>query len=408
MKKTKIILGLLVVGVLAISGIALAATDSQTGQRVYALTDNSVIKTMLGVNHEFPGAFSTQASSRVKVLEKLGLIKTEPVQIYEITGRPVCDYDGTCEEGENPSCLDCKNSEEEPTAPPERCTPEGQTPWGIIKVNGGSGGADIKVAVLDTGVYKDHLDLTERMAICMDFTRYPRVANNACNDGNGHGTHVAGTILADGGIDGLGILGVAPEAKLMAYKVLKDNGRGYSDDIAAAIDQAVSDGANIISMSLGGALPDSIMKSAIDGAVNSGVLVIAAAGNSGPASNSIIYPAAYAEVVAIAAFNSLDRIADFSSRGMNDGDWTVQEREIEFAAPGVAVESTWNNGCYYSISGTSMATPHIAGIAARDWQGTAVDTRAYLQDLAKYYTNNTLDYGQTGDDIEAGFGLPIN
>jgi subtilisin len=113
------------------------------------------------------------------------------------------------------------------------------------------------------------------------------------------------------------------------------------------------------------------------------------------------------KVVAVAAFDSLDAMASFSSLGVNDGDWAIEEKEIEFAAPGVGVESTWNDGCYKYLSGTSMSTPHVSGIAARDWKGTAADTRTYLQELAYNYTTQVFDYGQTGDDIEAGFGLPV-
>jgi subtilisin len=161
-------------------------------------------------------------------------------------------------------------------------------------------------------------------------------------------------------------------------------------------------------MSLGGDTQSSLIKDAIDYATDNGVLVVAAAGNDRKDGiGSIDYPGAYVNVVAVAAFDSTDNMADFSSLGATAGDWSIEEKEIEFAAPGVSVESTWKNGCYNTISGTSMATPHIAGIAAKDWQGTAAKTRVYLQDLAEYYTKNVKDYGQTGDDIEAGFGLPI-
>ena len=100
-------------------------------------------------------------------------------------------------------------------------------------------------------------------------------------------------------------------------------------------------------------------------------------------------------------------MAGFSSIGSNDGDWIIEEQEVEFAAPGVNVLSTYADGCYDYMDGTSMATPHIAGIAARDWQGTASATRAYLQHWAHNHTMQVYDYGQPGDDIEAGFGLPL-
>ena len=91
---------------------------------------------------------------------------------------------------------------------------------------------------------------------------------------------------------------------------------------------------------------------------------------------------------------------DWSSRGVNDGDYIIEEREVEFGAPGVSVESTWNDGCYNYLSGTSMATPHISGLAAKLWQGDAETTRSYLWNLSK-------DIWEQGDDTATGFGLPI-
>ncbi len=411
MTKIKITLGILVVGVLIVSGAMLASAGNHAAdQRVYVLTDNSTVKTILGVRHEFPGAFSAEVSPRLKALNSLGLIKTEPVQIYQITGKPVCgngiieggekceknesgEWQG-CPEGQ--TCKNCKCIEE--SAPPERaCYPANQTPWGIVKVNGGSGGAGIKVAVLDTGVYKDHLDLKANVVDCKDTTK--RGIKNGCRDGNGHGTHVAGTILANGGDDGKGIYGVAPEAKLMAIKVCGPTGC-WGDDIAAAIRYASNNGANIISMSLGGDSQSSIIKDAIDYAVGKGVLVIAAAGNDGPADGSIDYPGANAKVIAVGAIDSGKNVPSWSSRGITAGDYIIEEREVEFGAPGVSVESTWKDSCYNTISGTSMATPHVAGLAAKLWQGNASATRTYLQSVAT-------DIWDAGDDTATGFGLPI-
>ena len=409
MNKLKIILGILIVGVLAISGVVLAATNNQTGQRVYVLTDNSAVKAMAGVNHEFPGGFSTEVSAKLKVLSSLGLIKTEPIQLYHILGKPVCE-NGIIEGGERCGepelsgcpegfvCENCKCVEE--TAPPERpCYPSEQTPWGIVKVNGGSGGAGINVAVLDTGVYKEHLDLKANILDCKDATK--RGIRKGCADNNGHGTHVAGTILADGGDDGKGIYGVAPEAKLMAIKVCGPSGC-WADDIAEAIRYAADNGANIISMSLGGDTQSFLIKDAIDYAVSEGVLAIAAAGNDGHSDGSIDYPGANVKVIAVGAIYENENVPSWSSRGINDGDYIVEEREVEFGAPGVSVESTWKNGCYNTIRGTSMSTPHVAGLAAKLWDTDAATTRTKLQELAKLHDLHT-----EGDDTATGFGLPI-
>ena len=397
MKKTKIVLGILIVGVLIVSGTALAVTKNPVGQRVYVFTNNSVVKSILGVNHQFPGAFSTNVSTRLKTLRLLGLVKTEPVQVYEIIGKPDCNHNGICEIGEKTNCSDCKNGGE--TTPTARsCYPSTKKPWGIAKVNGGSGGAGVKVAVLDTGVYKDHLDLKDNVIDCKDTTK--RGIKNGCADGYGHGTHVAGTILADGGADGLGIYGVAPEAKLMAIKVCGNSGSCWGDDIATGIKYAADNGANIISMSLGGDNPDSQILSAVDYAVDKGLLVVAAAGNDGPADGTIDYPGAYYKVIAAGVIDSSENVPDWSSRGVNDGDHVIEEREVEFGTPGVDVESTYKDGCYAIMSGTSMATPHVSGLAAKLWQGSASATRSYLHSIAK-------DIWTTGDDTATGFGLPI-
>jgi subtilisin len=263
-------------------------------------------------------------------------------------------------------------------------------------VNGSTEGAGVTVAVLDTGAYEDHLDLD--VQVCKDATK--RGIVNGCKDGNGHGTHVAGTIAANGGSDGLGIYGVAPEASLMVIKVCRNSGSCWSDDIAAGMRYAADNGANIISMSLGSDVESSLIRDAIDYAAGKDVLVVAAAGNDGPSEGSIDYPGANAKVVAVGAIDGNEAVASWSSRGINDGDYMIENKEVEFGAPGVSVESASINGCYTTKSGTSMATPHVSGLAAKLWQGSASSTRAYLQNISK-------DIWTSGDDSATGFGLPV-
>ena len=379
----------------------------------YVLSDVPDLKALLGVRHEFPGLFSTDLTpEQVEYLDGLG-IETVPVQVYQISGKPVCG-DGIAQKSEQcgepglPECPEgyvCENCKcVEETAPPERsCYPMSQTPWGVptpwgvISVNGGSGGAGVIVAVLDTGVYKAHLDLKANVEYCKDATK--RGIRDGCTDSVGHGTHVSGTIVANGGDDGLGILGVAPDAKLMAIKVCGKSGC-WGDDIAAAIHYAADNGAHIISMSLGGDSPDPLVEVAIDYAFDAGVLVVASAGNDGPAYGSIDYPAAYAKVIAVGACGMFGTVYDWSSRGVNDGDYVIEEREVEFGAPGVDVESTYNDGCYTRMQGTSMAAPHVSGLAAILWQGSAEATRSYLQSIA-------VDIWDAGDDPATGFGRPV-
>ena len=305
--------------------------------------------------------------------------------------------------------------------------PSTRTPWGIkaiyndSSITKTSGGDGIKIAVLDTGTMAGHTDLSANVEQCKDFTTSTTYVNNSCSDKNGHGTHVSGTALANGGSDGLGIYGVAPEAELWAYKVLGDDGSGYSDDIAAAIrhaaDQSVSTKSKtIISMSLGSSSKDSLISSAVDYAYSKGVLVIAAAGNSGYSANTIGYPGALPNAVAVAALENVQsngtyRVANYSSRGNpnTDGDYAIQEKDVEVSAPGSAIESTWINGGYNTINGTSMATPHVSGLAAKIWSSnknlTNAQVRAQLQTKAKAYDIKGGYGAATGDDYASGFGF---
>ncbi len=138
----------------------------------------------------------------------------------------------------------------------------------------------------------------------------------------------------------------------------------------------------------------------INYAVEEGVLPVAAAGNDGPIDGSIDYPGAYVKIIAVGAIDSTESVPDWSSRGINNGDYVIEEKEVEFGNPGVSIESTYNNGCYAYGNGTSMATPHVSGLAAKLWQGNAADTRVYLQNIA-------IDIWTTGDDTATGLGLPI-
>ncbi len=378
MKHTTIIL--FVISVTVILAIAVFG-QQKTGIFVVHPKDAGAgehARSFVSVRHEFPqGVFTAEVPlARYQQLAQLAVL--EPVPLYYISGKP---------------------------APAARtCTPSAQLPWGVSRVNGGLGGAGIRVAVLDTGAMTNHFDLKNRVVDCKDFTKGFNI-QKGCSDANGHGTHVSGTILADRGSDGKGVMGVAPQASLLAYKVCGNDGSCWSDDIAAALRYAADKGANIVSMSLGGDSPVSIMRDAVRYASSKGVLVVAAAGNDGPSDGTIDYPGAYPEVVAVAATDATDAVASFSSRGINYDTlpYVSEERDVEFAAPGVQVESTWNDGCYRTISGTSMATPHISGLAAALWQGNASATRTFLQNNARA----GLDLGRVGDDPDAGFGMPV-
>ena len=374
-------LGVFTVGLLVMLSAAVIAQGHS--ERYLIKSDDNTLKAMYGVQHKFSNGFTTDLNSnQVKALKKLG-VGVEEVGFGTVSAPP-----GACS-----PWPECNNGGETGRV----YFPDVQIPYGVAMVNGGSGGAGVTVAVLDTGVNKDHLDLD--VVLCKDTTR--RGIQNGCNDNVGHGTHVAGTVAANGGNDGLGIYGVAPEANLWAIKVCKTNLCSW-DDVAEGIYYATDQGADVISISIGGDSQSSVLKNAVDYAVSLGVLVVAAAGNDGPSTGSIDWPSAYSNVVSVGAIDSNKSVPDFSSRGINDGDYVVEDREVEFGAPGVAVLSTSLNGGYELMSGTSMATPHVSGLAAKLWQGDALSTRIYLQNLARGH-----DLYIPGDDSATGFGLIV-
>jgi subtilisin family serine protease len=179
--------------------------------------------------------------------------------------------------------------------------------------------------------------------------------DNDPQDDYGHGTHVSG-IAAAASDNGIGIAGMAWGARIMPLKILDSGGNGSDSDVAAAMVWATDHGAQIINLSLGGDAPAAVMEAAVNYAYGHGVTVVAAAGNTGKP--GVVYPAAYPNAIAVAATNSNDNHASFSSYGA----------EVDLAAPGVGIYSTYwtrtGGSTYTSLSGTSMAAPHVAGVAA--------------------------------------------
>jgi len=222
-----------------------------------------------------------------------------------------------------------------------------------------------KVAILDTGIRLSHQDLAGKVTDSRDFTG----SSTGTNDIYGHGTHVAGIVAANTN-NGMGVSGVCPGCTLLNGKVLNDSGSGAYSWIANGITWAVSGGAKVINLSLGGSSRSSTLENAVNYAWNNGVLVVAAAGNSNNPSKT--YPAAYTKAIAVAATNNLDQRAYFSSYGSK---W------VDVAAPGLYIFSTWKDpvsnsnpqpecdlsGCYKYASGTSMSTPVVSGVAGLIW-----------------------------------------
>ena len=238
-------------------------------------------------------------------------------------------------------------------------------PWGIDRVDAevvhhnGETGDGAAIAIIDTGINDDHLDLETNVKEGKAFvecgnrscTGEPCLDTSNCNhlwsDDNDHGTHCAG--IADAVDNSEGVVGVSTEATLHAVKVLDCHGCGYLSDVAAGIEWTADQGHEVGSMSLGGS-ESSTVKDACQYAYEEGVLLVAAAGNDGSCTDCVSYPAAYEEVMAISATSEDDSLASFSSTGP----------EIELAAPGEDVYSTVIGG-YDTFSGTSMACPHVSG-----------------------------------------------
>jgi len=227
----------------------------------------------------------------------------------------------------------------------------GEIPWGVARVKADKAwsvtqGEGVKVAVVDTGIDCAHPDLAGQCAGGVNFVDKKKPPM----DDNSHGTHVSGTIAALK--DGNGVVGVAPKARLYAVKVLDSEGSGSLFDIIKGLVWCANNGMQVANLSLGAPNGSTLLRLAVAYAKARGVTVMAAAGND---SGSVNYPAAYQEsVIAVAAMDADDKIADFSSRG----------KEVAFIAPGVGVKSTIPGGKYDWYDGTSMATPHMSGLAA--------------------------------------------
>lgn len=219
--------------------------------------------------------------------------------------------------------------------------------FGIPRIWQQTQGEGIRVAVLDTGVDTDHPDLKDAIVETYDFT------GQGIEDGNGHGTHCAGIIGAR--LNNVGFVGVAPKCELLIGKILTNQGAGSWLWLAQGIGWAIKCKAHIISMSLGGArAPNSVFK-AVQEALGKGMILVCAAGNDGSLyQNSIGAPGRWGGVITVASHDKNGNPSGFSSRG----------GEVDVMGPGTDIWSTYKNGGYATLSGTSMATPFVAGLAA--------------------------------------------
>jgi subtilisin family serine protease len=279
-------------------------------------------------------------------------------------------------------------------------------PWGVDRIdaelvwNGIEGGTDvvagrnagngINVAILDTGI-DWHPDLVENVKGGHRFL-------GGIDDGNylddyGHGTHCAGIVAAVDNNNG--VIGTAPKVNLYGVKVFNSSGKGYVSDIIKGIEWSVNNSMHIISMSFGIEINSPPLQTACDDAYNAGLLLVAGAGNDNE--YGIDYPAAYDSVIAVGAIDQSDARCDYP--GWWGSDWGP---ELELTAPGDQIYSTYPGGRYTTMSGTSMACPHVTGAAALVWRAfpeyNNIQIRQRLQETAE-------DLGALGRDYWYGYGL---
>ena len=247
-------------------------------------------------------------------------------------------------------------------------------PWGVDRIDaekawGTSTGSGIKVAVLDTGISKSHPDLKGNIKGGFNAVND---LNEIPEDQNGHGSHVAGTIAA---VDNnIGVVGVAPQASLYAVQVLNAAGWGYCSDIIQGLNWSIENSMQVANMSYGGSecLGEG---DALAAAYANGITLVAAAGNN--YGGAVDWPAKHDKVIAVTAINSKDGFASFSSQGP----------EVDLTAPGVSIPSTYKKGGYKTLSGTSMAAPHVSGVAAlvleKNSKLTPADVKKRLEQTAE-------------------------
>lgn len=259
-------------------------------------------------------------------------------------------------------------------------------PWGIERIGSrlvnavGNTGKGIKVGILDTGIDYNHEDLKNNYRGGYNFVGN----NNNPIDDNSHGTHVAGIIAAED--NDIGVVGVAPDAYLYSVKVLAFDSTGSTSDIVSGLEWSIDNGMQIINMSLGSEDDSISVSRAINNTYNAGILIVAAAGNSGNAvgkGDNVDFPAKYNSVISVGATDKNDKRANFSSTGT----------ALEISAPGVGILSTLNGNRnrYGTLSGTSMSCPHVTGVAALIMSAepgiTNTRVRIRMQTTAQNMTN---------------------
>lgn len=273
-------------------------------------------------------------------------------------------------------------------------TTEQKLNWGYQKLaidqaaKSGLTGKGVKIGILDTGIRANHPDL--RLAGGISFVK----GITSYNDDNGHGTHVAGIIAAQN--NGIGMVGVAPDAGIYAVKVLDKNGEGNQSDVAKGVEWAMQQKLDIVNLSITSSSGTHLLEQTLQKAYDQGMLIVAASGNfPGIVSDEVLYPARYPSVIAVGSVDQNLKRSDFSYYG----------NDLEFVAPGENILSTYYGNdaeSYAEATGTSMASPFVTGMVALYKQAypslKGPSIRTYMQKSA-------LDLGKKGKDAQYGYGL---
>ncbi|MEY7851832.1 S8 family peptidase [Natrarchaeobius sp. A-rgal3] len=335
-----------------------ASTSTTDTRRVFVHPQNGLLGDLLGVVEAAGGRTLLEYDNFEFVVVEVPSNRLEDLVDAPAVAFVEDDDETGIPDGWSPSLLDI-------LLPPDRsdCSthPDQRASWGLERIGADevdADGAGVNIGVLDTGIQTDHCSLEVAGGRNVTTSGLP----DDYEDGHGHGTHVAGIAAA---VDNdLGVVGTAPNANLHAVKVLDDDGQGRYSELIAGIDWCLSNDIEIISMSLGGTEESATLAEAIEEAHAAGHLLLSAAGNEGnPGDGSceaetMTYPATHENVLAVAAMNEDDRLASYSSVG----------DAVDLLAPGTDVNSTFVGNEYAEASGTSMACPFVAGVAALVWE----------------------------------------
>ncbi len=321
------------------------------------------------------------------------LVDKHPRMMADVNGDGLADVIGFADAGVNVSKVCTYDISNDPLVCKQ---------WALDRINVkqawtySQGSSNIVIAVIDSGVDYTHVDLSDGKVLISNDKDYVNNDSDAQDD-NGHGTHVAGIAAANTN-NAQGIAGICPSCPILPIKVLNAGGQGRPEDVANAIVYSTDQGAKIINLSLGSGSCTDELANAVNYAYNHNVLLVAAAGNACPVrvalgleSFEVNFPAKFERVIAVAATDINDNRASFSSHGS----------ALDISAPGIEIFSTYLNGGYKNLDGTSMAAPMVAGTVGLLLSQNPLLSSAQVQDILQ---RSAIDINSSGWDDQTGWG----